>query len=57
MLDEKNANKKDKLSEINANSVQGRWHRQEHIRFIEAIKKHGKDWKSVEQFIETRSGS
>lgn len=39
------------------NAVQGRWHREEHLRFIEAIKKHGKDWKSVEQFIETRSGS
>ena len=48
--------KKEKL-DINGNSVQGRWHKSEHDRFIEAIKKFGKDWKSVEQYIETRSGS
>lgn len=48
--------KKDK-PEANQNSVQGRWHKNEHDRFIEAIKKFGKDWKSVEQYIETRSGS
>lgn len=48
--------KKDK-QEVNGNSVQGRWHKTEHDRFIEAIKKFGKDWKSVEQYIETRSGS
>lgn len=48
--------KKDKV-ENNGNSVQGRWHKTEHDRFIEAIKKFGKDWKSVEQYIETRSGS
>lgn len=48
--------KKDK-QENNGNAVQGRWHKNEHDRFIDAIKKFGKDWKSVEQYIETRSGS
>lgn len=48
--------KKDKV-DANGNSVQGRWHKSEHDRFIDAIKKFGKDWKSVEQYIETRSGS
>ena len=54
--DKPTKDKKDK-SEANGNSVQGRWHKTEHDRFIEAIKKFGKDWKSVEQYIETRSGS
>ena len=44
-------------AENNQNSVQGRWSKIEHERFIEAIKKFGKDWKSVESFIESRSGS
>jgi len=44
-------------AENNGNSVQGRWNKHEHERFIEAIKKFGKDWKTVEQYIETRSGS
>lgn len=35
----------------------GRWNKAEHDRFIEAIKKFGKDWKSVENYIQTRSGS
>lgn len=48
--------KKEK-SELNANAVQGRWSKIEHDRFIEAIKKYGKDWKSVESYIESRSGS
>lgn len=52
---------KDKITkektEVNGNSVQGRWNKQEHERFIDAIKKFGKDWKTVEQYIETRSGS
>lgn len=54
--DKPQKDKKEKL-DANGNSVQGRWHKSEHDRFIEAIKKFGKDWKSVEQYIETRSGS
>jgi len=49
----RNKNRKEK----NDSSVHGRWNAGEHERFIEAIKKFGKDWKSVEQYIETRSGS
>lgn len=45
------------LREKEANGAQGRWHKIEHQRFIEAIKKYGKDWKAVEQYIATRSGS
>lgn len=58
---EGNAQARDKekreKAENNQNSVQGRWSKIEHERFIEAIKKFGKDWKSVESFIESRSGS
>lgn len=53
----KTAKEKKEKTDANGNSVQGRWHKCEHDRFIEAIKKFGKDWKSVEQYIETRSGS
>ncbi|CDW77411.1 myb-like dna-binding shaqkyf class family protein [Stylonychia lemnae] len=35
----------------------GRWTRQEHIRFIQAIKLFGKDWKKVEDHIGTRTGA
>lgn len=55
--EEKPTKEKKEKQEANGNSVQGRWHKSEHDRFIEAIKKFGKDWKSVEQYIETRSGS
>lgn len=55
--EDKQAREKKEKSENSGNAVQGRWHKTEHDRFIEAIKKFGKDWKSVEQYIETRSGS
>jgi len=34
----------------------GRWTKEEHQRFIDAIKLHGKNWKKVEEYIGTRSG-
>ena len=55
--EEKPAKEKKDKQENSSNAVQGRWHKSEHDRFIDAIKKFGKDWKSVEQYIETRSGS
>ena len=55
--DDKPTKEKREKSENSGNAVQGRWHKTEHDRFIDAIKKFGKDWKSVEQYIETRSGS
>lgn len=39
------------------NSVTGRWNKDEHEKFIDAIRKFGKDWKMVEQYIETRTGA
>ena len=35
----------------------GRWTHKEHLLFIEGLKIHGKDWKSVEKFIGTRTGT
>lgn len=35
----------------------GRWSRTEHVRFILAIYMFGRDWRKVQDFIETRSAS
>ena len=40
-----------------AGRVTGRWTKQEHEKFIEGLKIHGKNWKKVEEFIGTRSGA
>lgn len=42
---------------LNESSVTGRWNKEEHDKFIDAIKKFGKDWKQVEQYIESRTGA
>jgi SHAQKYF class myb-like DNA-binding protein len=34
----------------------GRWTKEEHQRFIDAIRLHGKNWKKVEEYIGTRNG-
>lgn len=38
------------------NGNTGRWKTDEHIQFLEGIKKHGKNWKLVEQHVPSRSG-
>ena len=35
----------------------GRWTEEEHNRFLEALDKFGKDWKKVQEYIETRNSS
>lgn len=35
----------------------GRWTKEEHIRFIEAILNHGNDWNLVQSYIKTRSSA
>lgn len=35
----------------------GRWTKEEHQRFIEGLKKFGKNWKQVEDYVGTRSGA
>ena len=33
----------------------GRWTKEEHILFIEALNKYGKNWKKAEEYIKTRT--
>ncbi len=35
----------------------GRWHQDEHQRFIEALLKYGNDWKNVQKFVGSRSST
>jgi len=35
----------------------GRWTKEEHQRFIEGVKLFGKNWKSVEEYVGTRTGA
>ncbi|CAD8092974.1 unnamed protein product [Paramecium primaurelia] len=37
--------------------VLGRWTKDEHQRFVEALSIHGKNWKKVEEYVGTRSGA
>jgi len=37
--------------------LNGRWTKEEHQRFVEAIKTHGKNWKKVEEYVATRTGA
>lgn len=41
----------------NTSKTNGRWTSEEHLRFIEALKRFGKQWKKVEEFVQTRSGA
>jgi len=35
----------------------GRWTDEEHVLFLKALKRFGKDWKNVEKYIGTRSAA
>lgn len=37
--------------------AQGRWTDDEHSRFVEALRKYGKDWQMVENHIGSRSSA
>jgi len=39
------------------NSRNGRWTKEEHKKFVEALSKFGKNWKKVEEYVGTRSGT
>ena len=40
-----------------AAQAKGRWTRDEHYRFLEALKHFGKEWKYVQQHVSTRSST
>ena len=38
-------------------SKNGRWSLMEHVRFLEALKLFGKNWKKVEEYVATRTST
>ena len=38
-------------------SSMGRWTRDEHNKFVDGLRKYGKNWKLIEDYVNTRSGS
>jgi SHAQKYF class myb-like DNA-binding protein len=40
---------------VNAN--QGRWTKEEHFRFLKALKEFGKSWKEVQQYVGSRTST
>ena len=40
-----------------AKSKNGRWSLMEHVRFLEALKLFGKNWKKVEEYVATRTST
>jgi SHAQKYF class myb-like DNA-binding protein len=40
-----------------SNLKQGRWQKEEHFRFLEALKLYGKEWKKVQQHVHTRTST
>jgi len=39
------------------NKAAGRWTKEEHQKFIEGLKRYGKNWKQVEEHVGTRNGA
>jgi hypothetical protein len=39
------------------NIKQGRWTKEEHYRFLEALKLYGKEWRKVQQHVCTRTST
>ena len=49
--------KQKKLQISQKESQNGRWTKEEHSRFIEAIIKYGNDWKKVQRYVATRTST
>ena len=53
--------KKDRLkrsfSSLSGQKMAGRWTKDEHKCFLEALKLYGKNWKKVEEHVGTRTGA
>jgi SHAQKYF class myb-like DNA-binding protein len=46
-----------KASQSDQQNRNGRWSLMEHIRFLEALKNYGKNWKKVEEQVATRTST
>ena len=46
-----------KASKCDGSARNGRWTLTEHLRFLEALKLHGKNWKLIEDHIGTRTST
>jgi SHAQKYF class myb-like DNA-binding protein len=53
----KKRSNKGKLSEHFSSSKQGRWTKEEHYKFLEAIQIYGRDWKKVQYYVGTRTST
>ena len=42
---------------VSSSYKMGRWTKQEHKNFLEALKLYGKNWKKVEEHVGTRTGA
>ena len=47
---------KDSSYQLNSKSS-GRWTKEEHQKFVESLRKFGKNWKQVEEYVGTRNGA
>jgi len=56
---ERKERKKSAISNQGADGKQknGRWSVMEHVRFLEALKMYGKNWKKVEEHVATRTST
>ncbi len=52
-----NGNISNKAIITDGGRTSGRWTAEEHRKFVEALKRFGKQWKKVEDYIKTRSGA
>lgn len=50
-------NLEDDLSDAISSRQNGRWTKEEHRKFVEAVKLYGKNWKRVEEHVATRTGA
>ena len=56
-LDDKDSNNSINYSEEKEENLNGRWNKEEHIRFIKGCLLYGNNWKKVKKYVKTRSSA